>query len=90
MSVPSRIQEGGVDSLSIIPDAQSKNADAVGDLRFDCLGMCVPEGILQRLARDTIDVVAKDWMQFPRHSFNGETKRRRTSSAIAGPREFFP
>ena len=90
MSVPSRIQELRVDALSIIPYAQSKNADAVGDLRFNFICLRVVEGISQRLARNAIDVVAEDRMQVPRHSFYRNMKSRRTSSAITGPREFFP
>ena len=89
MSVPSRIQVLRVDSLSVVPYPQSKNADAVSDLRFDLICVCVPESISQRLARNAINVIAKDWMQVPRRTLYRNPKRRRTSPAIAGPSEFF-
>src|ERR1700680_1888031 len=66
MSVTSRVQELRINALSVIPDAQPKKPIAVSDIRFDLACVCMAERISQRLARNAVNVVAKDRMQFSR------------------------
>src|SRR5260370_28310784 len=89
VSVASRVQELPVNALSIIPDTQPKKTVAVSDLRFDITCLRVVERISQGLARNAVNVVAKDRMQVPRYALYGNVERRRAPLAIARAGELF-
>jgi hypothetical protein len=69
MPIASDVQKLRVDTLSIIADAQPKNTFTIRDVGFDVICMGVMECVAQGLARDAIDVVTKNRMEFPRRAF---------------------
>ena len=76
----SGVQVLRIDALSIVPDAHADLPCAIRDLRFDVTGLCVPERIAQRLARNAVDVVAQDRMQVARRALDRHAEGRRSSS----------
>src|SRR5579872_1293014 len=64
VSLPSRCRNVGIDSRSIVANSQPQVTFCVCDFSFNsgCLG--VPESVLQSFARDAVNVVSDDGMQF--------------------------
>jgi hypothetical protein len=76
-----------VNPPSIIPDTQPKKTVAVRDIRFDLTCLRVAERILQRLTRNSVNVVAEDWAEVPRRALYRNAERRRTGLPIVGAGE---
>src|SRR5580704_13429432 len=87
VSIPSRLQVLRVNPFSIVPDTQPKKTVAVCDVRFDLTCLRVAKRILQRLTRNSVNVVAKNWADFPRGAFYRNAERRRTGLPIVGAGE---
>src|ERR1700691_5295198 len=87
VSVPSCVQVLRINPFSIVPDTQPKKTVAVCDVRFDLTCLRVAERILQRLTRNSVNVVAKNWAEVPRRAFYRNAERRRTGLPIVGAGE---
>src|SRR5215472_2733196 len=67
---PTLAQDFRVDALAVVPHAEPESTLIVSKLDFDLLRRRVPEGIVQRFARDAEDFVTHDRMQCPRRALN--------------------
>src|SRR5262245_22972333 len=68
------VQYCGVDTLTVVTDAQLKLPVVVSDLHFNSTSACMPEGIAQGLAADPMDVVLDDWAKGAQRAMDGDIK----------------
>jgi hypothetical protein len=63
-----------VDPLPVVPDLQPKLPPVIADVNFDAAGSCVPEGVSQGLACNSIDFIPRDWKKILRRAFHFKMK----------------
>jgi hypothetical protein len=78
----------GVNAFSVVPDPQPELRFVIPKFHFYLARLCVPEGITQRLAGNSVDFVPEDRMQVPWRAFHLYLKG---GSILDGPvdRELF-
>src|SRR5262249_33782687 len=67
-------QDRGIDSFSVVTDAQAKLALVIPDFHFNMPGVRMPEGIAQRFAGNAEDVVPQQRNNLAWRSFHAHAK----------------
>ena len=68
----------------MVHDSEPKLPWVIPEFHFDRLGLRVPEGILQRLAGDMINLVPDQWREVPALPFDVHTKLGTTGAGVIG------
>src|SRR5215472_7549199 len=77
MSRTSAPEHGSVDTSTVVANAHSQGAVAVGDLHLDDAGTGVSEGVAERLAAYELELLTRDGMKIARYPFHGRPESHR-------------
>jgi hypothetical protein len=82
------IEDLAVDALSIIANPQPEKLGVVRNLGLNAAGVRVLKGVSKDLARDSIDLVLKEWRQGLPRPFQSDLECRGFAFRTGGSREF--